>query len=110
MPASLFTAAYAQLVAAVVAMRKEAGLTQRQVAEKLGREQNYVARVETRQRRLDLVELIQLCRACGRDPREFVSEITGKIAGTVPASKAKPRSRRMDKSLLGPKQRVTRQG
>jgi transcriptional regulator with XRE-family HTH domain len=89
MPASLFTAAYEQLVASVVAMRKEAGLTQRQLAAKLGREQNYVARIETRQRRLDLVELIQLCRACGKEPEAAVSALVRKIAGAVPLPKAK---------------------
>jgi len=89
MPASLFTSAYEQLVEAVVSMRKKAGLTQRELAKRLGREQNYVARIETRQRRVDVVELIQFCRACGEEPERAVAAIVRKVANSVPA--ARPR-------------------
>jgi transcriptional regulator with XRE-family HTH domain len=89
MPASLFTAAHAQLVDALVAMRKRAGLTQRQLAARLGREQNYVGRIETRQRRVDLVELIQICAACGSDPRASIADIVDRVAGSVPRRRAR---------------------
>ena len=68
MPASLFTAAHRELVSTVVAMRKSAGLTQRKLADAVGREQNYIGRIETGQRRVDLVEFMIICRACGANP------------------------------------------
>lgn len=63
------------------------GLTQRDLAERLGREQSFVGRVETGQRRIDLVELVWIARACGADPRAAVAEITEAIAQAVPAKK-----------------------
>lgn len=81
---SMFTGAYDVLVSALAAMRKEAGLSQRELADALGREQNYVGRIETRQRRVDLVELIQICRACKLDPETAITGLTARIAGRVP--------------------------
>jgi transcriptional regulator with XRE-family HTH domain len=52
----------------LVALRKKAGLTQRQLAEKLDRERSLVGRLELGERRLDMVEFFWLCRACGADP------------------------------------------
>lgn len=52
---SVFTGAYEQLVPAMIGVRKDAGLTQRELAQRLGREYSFVARVETSQRRVDVV-------------------------------------------------------
>ena len=84
MVASMFTPAHAALADAAAALRKRAGLTQRQLADLLGREQNYVARVETRQRRLDLVEWIGICRACGAEPEREVAALVRQVAGLIP--------------------------
>ena len=63
-------------------------MTQRQSAEALGREQNFVARVETGQRRLDLIELIQVCRACGVDPDKHIPQLSRRIGELVPRTRA----------------------
>ncbi|MBP2161638.1 MULTISPECIES: helix-turn-helix domain-containing protein [Asticcacaulis] len=55
--------------------RKEAGLTQVQVASALGRLQPFIANIENGERRVDLVELIALSKIIGFDLHEFVSEI-----------------------------------
>jgi len=47
----------------------------------LGREQNYVGRVETGQRRLDLIELAAWCTACGADPRREVGWLVEEVSG-----------------------------
>lgn len=62
MVASMFTAASDALAAAVADLRKQAGLTQRALADALGREQNLVARIETGQRRVDLIEWVVTAR------------------------------------------------
>lgn len=85
MVASMFTAAHRELVSAVVVLRKRAGMTQRQLAEAVGREQSFVGRIETGQRRVDLVEFVTICRACGADPEQEVVKLTRKIAGWLPA-------------------------
>ena len=72
---SVFTSGYEQLVATLVAMRKDAGMTQRKLALRLGREQNFVARVEQGQRRVDLIEFVWICRACGVEPLGAIKKI-----------------------------------
>ena len=52
----------------LLSLRAKAGLTQRQLAAKLGRERSLVGRLELGERRLDMVEFFWLCRACGADP------------------------------------------
>lgn len=84
MARSLHTAAHRELVAAAKAMRQAAGLTQRELAERLGREQNFVARVETGQRRIDLVEWVMLCRACEVEPVKQISELLPRVIALVP--------------------------
>jgi|SRR5450755_2495640 len=54
----------------IVEKRKKAGLTQAEVAEKLGRYQSFVANIESGQRRIDVVEFLDLASAIGFDPRE----------------------------------------
>jgi transcriptional regulator with XRE-family HTH domain len=94
MVASMFTAAFEEVVRAVADMRQKAGgMTQRQLAEAVGREQNYVARIETGQRRLDLVELVQLCGACNVDPEREIARITHRIASMVPKRRPAPSRR-----------------
>ncbi len=70
MEKSIFTPHYDALRARLVEMRKTAGLTQRQLAERLGRERSFVSRIELGERRLDVVELFWVSRACGEDPAE----------------------------------------
>ena len=52
----------------LIQIRKDAGLTQRQLAERLGREHGLVGRLELGERRLDIVELFWLCKACDATP------------------------------------------
>lgn len=85
MPDSMHTPAYKKLVASLRAIREEAGLTQRELAEKLGREQSFVGRIETGQRRVDLVELIWICSVCGADPEEELCDLARMIGKHVPS-------------------------
>jgi transcriptional regulator with XRE-family HTH domain len=56
------------LIQRLVAARNTAGLTQQAVADRLGKPQSYVAKVEGLQRRLDVVELLQLVAVFEWDP------------------------------------------
>lgn len=55
------------IAAALAEQRKAAGLTQAQVASKLGRHQPFVANIESGERRVDLVELLDLAEVIGLD-------------------------------------------
>lgn len=75
-------------------MRKAAGLTQRQLAQRLGREQNFVARVETGQRRLDVIELATIYRACGVDAVTGIEKLVRKVLNSLPVSTSAENARR----------------
>lgn len=68
---SIWDEEYQTLIGALKAARKSAGLTQQDVADRLGRPQSFVAKVEGCERRLDVVEYLHLCRAIGADPVSF---------------------------------------
>lgn len=55
------------LCQALIDARKTAGLTQADLAARLRCHQSFVARVESGQRRIDVVELVVLVRALGGD-------------------------------------------
>ena len=52
--------------------RKEAGLSQEQAAEAMGRPQYFVSRCETGERRVDAVEFFDFCMAYGLPPSWFL--------------------------------------
>jgi transcriptional regulator with XRE-family HTH domain len=58
--------------------RKNAGLTQVGLAERLGRPQSFVSKYERGERKLDVIEFCEVCRALKIDPvaflRRFCSE------------------------------------
>jgi transcriptional regulator with XRE-family HTH domain len=63
------------LTALLVDERRKAGLTQTQVAAKLGRYQSFVASVESGQRRVDVVEFLDFAEAIGFDPRGAIKRL-----------------------------------
>ena len=78
MQKSLKSPEYARLVAALVAVRRAAGVRQQALAKELGRPQSFIAKYEGGERRIDVVEYIAIARALGADPvklfRDFVTE------------------------------------
>lgn len=72
MAKSIYDDEYRTLIGLLRSERIAAGLTQQQVADRVGRPQSFVAKVEGCERRLDVVEFLHLCRALGVDPRRFV--------------------------------------
>lgn len=69
---SVGTAAYDALSALMAELRAEAGLTQEELATRVGRHFTWVSKVERGTRRLDLVELCEVADALGIDPAEIV--------------------------------------
>lgn len=54
------------------AVREEAGLSQKELADALGLEQTILSKIEHGIRRLDLLELDELCRIVGISLEQFV--------------------------------------
>src|SRR5690606_984058 len=65
------------------AAREAAGWTQSDLAQAIGRTQVFVSHVERGVRRLDTVELLEICRAIGIDLTSFVSDFQ-KAADALP--------------------------
>ncbi|MBE1282807.1 MAG: helix-turn-helix domain-containing protein [Rhodobacteraceae bacterium] len=63
-------------------VRLDAGLTQADLAERLDKPQSFVAKVETQERRLDVIEFVKWMVACD-DPAGML-EITAAIAESLP--------------------------
>jgi transcriptional regulator with XRE-family HTH domain len=75
MPKSLRTPLHRQLQDFLTALRKSKSLTQADVAQKLGRPQSFVAKYEGGERRLDVVEFIEVAYALEVEPSLLLAEI-----------------------------------
>ncbi len=79
--------AYRRFVAELVGLRERAGLTQRELGQRTAMAQSQVAKHELGSRRMDVVELEAVCRACGEPIEEFVRRLrpSGDLASETPA-------------------------
>ena len=64
-----------QLLVLLRGARVEAGLTQSELASRLGTDQTFVSKYESGERRLDILELREICRAIGIDFVNFVRKL-----------------------------------
>jgi transcriptional regulator with XRE-family HTH domain len=60
-------------------VRKEAGLGQVALAGRLGRPQSFVSNIEKGQRRVDVLELREICVACGIPLSEFIARLEERL-------------------------------
>jgi transcriptional regulator with XRE-family HTH domain len=67
------------LLALLRAARREAGMRQVDLANRLRRPQSYVSKYESGERRLDLLELRQICNALGISLEAFVRKLESAI-------------------------------
>lgn len=63
---------YADLIRGIVDARHDANLTQQDVADRLGKPQSFVAKVEGSERRLDIAEFVDFAHALSRDPVDLL--------------------------------------
>ncbi|WP_426320483.1 helix-turn-helix domain-containing protein [Pseudoduganella sp. R-43] len=63
---------YAELIAKLVEARTDCGVTQVELAKRLGKQQSYVAKIEALDRRLDVVELADWLNALDLRPDVFM--------------------------------------
>jgi len=75
MPGSLDTPRYNALMVKLVELRKQSGMTQSQLAEKLGKPQSFIAKYEGGERRLDVIEFVDLVTALGGEAGIMVDDI-----------------------------------
>lgn len=78
----LHNSGYDQFRRALVEARSSVGMTQIDLARKLGEGQDFVSKCERGVRRLDVVELRQWCRALGVPFVPFMQQLDKVLPGT----------------------------
>lgn len=80
MPVSVHHPHYQALQAMLVVMRKGAGLSQVQLAGRLGVGQSYVSKIERGETYVDVLLFIDWCQACGALAGKAIDELVQRTA------------------------------
>ena len=76
---SIYQDAYQELLSQLIEARKAEGLTQQQLADKLARPQSFVSKIENADRRLDVIEFLEICRLLHCDPYGLMKRVEGRL-------------------------------
>lgn len=74
MPSSIFTQRHQEFIGFIASTRKAAGITQAELAGRMGKPQSFMSKVERGERRLDVIEFCQVAEALGQDPADLLRE------------------------------------
>ena len=66
---------YKRLLFLLVSAREHAGLSQRALSEKLKKAATYVSKYERGERRLDVIEFLEITKALNVDPIEIIRKL-----------------------------------
>jgi predicted transcriptional regulator len=69
-----------KVAAALRALRVRSGVTQVDLAKRLGRPQSFISKVERNERSLDVLELLEVLDALGAEAGKFISEIRKRLS------------------------------
>ncbi|WP_375494937.1 multiprotein-bridging factor 1 family protein [uncultured Nostoc sp.] len=75
MPKSVFSEEYNRFCQLLIEARKAAKLTQAELSAKLELPQSYVSKYERGERRLDVIEFLQVAQILEIDPLAFIEEL-----------------------------------
>jgi len=89
-PISIHTKRHRRLVELLVAERKARKIRQQRLARRLRRHQSWVARLESGQRRIDVVEYLELADAIGFDPVRVLRKVRAVARGPRSPACVKP--------------------
>jgi transcriptional regulator with XRE-family HTH domain len=72
---STYTQTYKKLLTRLIAARKKSGMTQLALSNKLGRPQSYVSKIENCERRVDVIEFLEIVRHLNVDACELIKDL-----------------------------------
>ncbi|MFN3858798.1 MAG: helix-turn-helix domain-containing protein [Caulobacter sp.] len=75
MQKSVFSDAHAAIVEMLIALRKERGVSQGELAARIGRSQQIVSYIERGDRRIDVVEFCEIVLALEGDPAALIASV-----------------------------------
>lgn len=85
MAGTLHTKEYKDLVSSLVQARRCSGLSQAELARRIGRPPSFVAKVELCERRLDIIEFCVWASNVSDDPLTLLSQHLGRMAKKIPS-------------------------
>ena len=74
---------YQVAIGILIRARRQAGLTQRDLASRLAKPPSFIAKIETGERRLDIVEFIAIARELGMAPGIIIDQIDAAIGEKI---------------------------
>ena len=83
MTLSIFTEQYGKFREILIQYRQSRGITQTQLAESLDRPQSFVSKYENGERRIDIVEFLEISSALQVDPCEIIRDISGETSSEL---------------------------
>lgn len=69
---TIFEPKYKSLIESLKSLRKKQGISQRELAKRLGQTHCYVGRTETCERRLDIIDLVNILKALDLSDKEIL--------------------------------------
>jgi transcriptional regulator with XRE-family HTH domain len=85
-PNPVFSDEYRVLLDVVRQARRRSGLSQRELATRLGKAQSHVCMIERGQRRIDSLELYFMAKAVGVDPGALFGQIARRLDDVAEAA------------------------
>jgi transcriptional regulator with XRE-family HTH domain len=79
MEKSVHSEPYAVFLTSLIEARKQLGLSQVELARRLGKPQSFISKIEIGERRLDVLEFLQIMRALEDDPRPIISKVQASL-------------------------------
>ncbi|MCF8984649.1 helix-turn-helix domain-containing protein [Pseudomonas syringae] len=76
---TIHNARYQVLLDLLLEARNAAGMTQKELAVRLGRPQSFISKTENAERRLDVIEFMDVCRGIGTDPYTLLSKLDERL-------------------------------
>ena len=70
-----FAPEYRKVIERLIQLRRSAQLTQVQLAERMSIDQSQISKFERCERRMDIIDFIKFCTACGANPSEILDSV-----------------------------------
>lgn len=80
MPKTIFGGDHRHLVEVLRQAREKSGLTQAELADRVGKDQTFISIIERGQRRVDVLEFVALAKAMKTDPVELFADVLKRLA------------------------------
>ena len=74
---------YRSLIDALSLFRKETGVSQRELARRIGKPPSFINKIELFERRLDVLEFIVIAKAMEQEPDVLLSKLSSQLPSSI---------------------------